>query len=861
MLRTPQRNYNPAAIERWFDRLQEPWEHVFSESELKLGRTFYRGGEVRGLELSPEMAVVSAREGKTDIYSVIEWKGDAPAVRSSIEQSTVGRALAVAGLYEIEELVLDEVPAVPANGGAPAPAAGASAIDQRGASGGGTAGGADTRGEAPGRASRDLRVRLRLSDAGIHLEADWVDASGATVPAFSRGKLTSREREDLIRLTSRALHDGFQFRKPTRDYLLRETALLAAFAREPLERWRRAFRTSIDPRILRLGKGVRDAEVIFDASEEGGRLVARWRFRLDGRLLGDSDGWNLMRARGRTLILPEQGLVRVPESAAEVLREWAPLMGEGTKAVLPPYMIFSLFGHDAVRIRESAQVKEWRRKLGSIDTASTAGLPSFLRPYQVRGAAWIANLLRLGCHVLLADEMGLGKTVQVLSALALMRGGDPDLAAAPVLIVSPASVVPVWASEIERFFPQWKFRIVGADARPQPSGVGAPAEAGAGGEIWLSSYSQLRRNRAAIASCSFGFAVLDEAQFIKNPDAKVTHACFAIPARHRIALTGTPLENRHLDLWTLFRYLMPGLLGSRARSENALRDDPQEYTALLQRQIRPFVLRRTKNEVATELPAKMEHVLVCPLTPLQRREYLRLTRKAHQDFGAARSVGDALRQRSLTFLSLLTRLRQACCDAELLPWVGRTGDPGGKIACLLTRLADILFSGRKAVIFSQFTTFLARIREHIAAAYPDVPIFELTGATADRSRPVDGFQSKSGPAIMLVSLRAGGTGITLHSAEYVFLMDPWWNPAVEAQAIDRVHRIGQDRPVSVYRLVTNGTVEERVQRLKDEKSALFDHLVGRLREGETPAEMFGSLSALIDLEERGLGEGGGDDLA
>jgi SNF2 family DNA or RNA helicase len=454
-----------------------------------------------------------------------------------------------------------------------------------------------------------------------------------------------------------------------------------------------------------------------------------------------------------------------------------------------------------------------------------------LRPYQRRGVEWLHHLGEVGCHGLLADEMGLGKTLQVLALLAMRPIVDR-----PSLVVCPASVVPVWREEIAKFFPQIAIEVLktGHDFTSRREPV-----------LWLASYTQLRKHRALLEGVEFGYAVLDEGQFIKNPDAKITQTCFAVRARHRLVLSGTPLENRQLDLWSIFRFLLPGLLGSRSSFESALHADHAATIERLRAQLAPFILRRTKNEVAQELPPKVEMDLICPLTDMQRAEYARICSEGLERLGD--DVGAAMREKSFGFLALLTRLRQACCDPDMLPWLKAPLTDSGKLNVLLEKLTEIVGGGHKVVIFSQFVMLLDRVREALIQQFPDLPRFELTGMTLDRQKPVHGFQGATGAAAMLVSLKAAGTGITLHAADYVFLLDPWWNPAVEAQAVDRVHRIGQTNTVFVYRMVTAGTIEERIQALKASKKDLFDRLVGGLGGDFDLSQHFTSLRSLVQL--------------
>jgi SNF2 family DNA or RNA helicase len=265
------------------------------------------------------------------------------------------------------------------------------------------------------------------------------------------------------------------------------------------------------------------------------------------------------------------------------------------------------------------------------------------------------------------------------------------------------------------------------------------------------------------------------------------------------------------------------LLGSRTSFEAALNSDREGTLTRLRAQLAPFILRRTKNEVATELPQKVEMDLICPLTDVQRAEYARICSEGLERLGD--DVGAAMREKSFGFLALLTRLRQACCDPDMLPWLKAPLSDSGKLNLLLEKLAEVVSGGHKVVIFSQFVMLLDRVRAALIEKFPELPRFELTGMTLDRQKPVQGFQQATGAAAMLVSLKAAGTGITLHAADYVFLLDPWWNPAVEAQAIDRAHRIGQTQRVFAYRIIAKDTVEEKVLQLQQSKRDLADAII------------------------------------
>lgn len=839
--RLASRIYNEASLETWFANVMDPWEDSFDPEVLSRGREIYREGLIAGLEIGKEEAIVHcAFERKHTCYAVIEWSKHRPLVRCSIEDSTLGKAVAVAGLYEIEELIADEIAPLPKEPKTPA--------DEDAAA---LAGGAVEATEAPvvdRPPARKLRVTLAGLPSGLCLSGHWQSGSGSLEPVFQQNGSSTHpdERELVIRLTGRAREAGFVYRQESRDFILRDPERIAAFFAVTREKWEGFFGTlDLDLEAQHLAEGVRDLKVIGRVEAEGERnMRVDWRFKVGRSWLDPEDAERLVRAGRGTHVVRGLGLVRIGEDQSEALTEWR-VTAAGSiaeAATWPRYMVFSLFAEGGAELDLEAALQSWRQALTEADTADAGvgPLPDFLRDYQRLGVNWMARLSKQGCHGLLADEMGLGKTLQVLTLLKHfpLEGRDH-------LIVCPASVVPVWENEIRRWYPELGVEIL-------RTGHAFTAEASEASRIWIASYTQLRRHKAALDDCEFGYAVLDEAQQIKNPDAKVTQACFAIKAACRLALTGTPIENRLLDLWTLFRFLMPGLLGSRRRFEDHANAPKQElrrsFERRLQKQIAPFLLRRKKEQVVAELPPKVEIDLICPISELQRQGYAELLHRGREAMGDDLQL--AMQQNAMNFFTLLTRLRQVCCDPGLLPGSGHTDiRQSGKAQMLFTRLEEALTGdgSRKVVVFSQFVQLLKRLKPEIRANFPKLKLYELTGQTRDRSRPVRQFQEDSGPALILVSLRAGGTGITLHAADYVFLLDPWWNPAVESQAIDRVHRIGQERPVFVYRMITEGTVEQRIQQLKQEKRALFEDTLGHLGSAKELSEHFADLEDLAKL--------------
>lgn len=862
----PKRVYTPQSLEFWFEKLAGEWEPHFSPEQLEAGHRIYRDGEVRELELTAKDAIIHRRVDKKDEYAVIEWGTDSLTVRSSSTDRDVAHALAVAGLHEIEELVADEISPLPEEPATLREDAAASARSGNGHSngnghsaaprtyGGGMAAAGRGSTATPARRagapasrvpSRLLLLVFKTKTDGLTFQAYWqspdkkrVPALGPSAHAEGTGLATSGERAKLIGLAAYARKAHFQYNNETGVYLMENVAEIPNFLKGTLSAWRRLFAIELDAAAANLIKGTRTIEIEAVADRRKGRdgsadagLDLRWIFKAGEQLLTDAEVKSLLKRGSSPVILPSVGIVALPSEQIAAIDAWRRNVAETHADAAPsPYLIFSLFNDTRFKLTLSPELEAWRQSVLT-HTPVAAELPSLLRPYQRRGVEWLHHLADVGCHGLLADEMGLGKTLQVISLLATRRIDDR-----PHLIVCPASVVPVWREEIARHFPHLATDILktGNDFTTRTDSV-----------IWLASYTQLRKHRPLLDNVEFGYAVLDEGQFIKNPDAKVTQTCFAVRARHRIVLTGTPLENRQLDLWSIFRFLLPGLLGSRSSFEAQLNADRNGTLQRLRAQLAPFILRRTKDEVATELPPKVEIDLLCPLTDMQRAQYAQICSEGLERLG--NDVGMAMREKSFGFLALLTRLRQVCCDPDMLPWMKTSLSDSGKISLLVEKLTEIISNGHKVVIFSQFVMLLDRVKQALAENFPDLPRYELTGMTLDRQKPVQEFQNCPSAAAMLVSLKAAGTGITLHAADYVFLLDPWWNPAVEAQAVDRVHRIGQTNTVFVYRMITAGTIEERIQALKASKKDLFDKIVGGLGGDYDLSQHFTSLQELVTL--------------
>ncbi len=446
------------------------------------------------------------------------------------------------------------------------------------------------------------------------------------------------------------------------------------------------------------------------------------------------------------------------------------------------------------------------------------GFSGELRPYQRAGVGWLHYLRDFRFGGCLADDMGLGKTIQVLALLEARRTLREAEGLPPSLIVVPRSLVFNWLAEAARFTPE--LRVL------DHTGTGRTKKKDpfAGCDLVLTTYGTLRRDVAALRETEFDYLILDEAQAIKNADSQTAKAARLLRGRHRLALTGTPIENHLGELWSLLEFLNPGLLGASpllaANSEELRNPDPATRTRIACG-VRPFLLRRTKEQVAPELPPKLEQTLFCELPEKQRQLYDELRDHYRAALGARIGMQGFGRSKILLIEALL-RLRQAACHPGLLD-KERAAEPCAKLDLLLPQLQEILAEGHKALVFSQFTSFLALLREQLEAER--LPYLYLDGATRDRRERVEAFQSDPEIRLFLISLKAGGLGLNLTAADYVYLLDPWWNPAVESQAIDRTHRIGQTRPVFACRIVARDTVEEKILELQKTKRDLADAVI------------------------------------
>jgi len=477
--------------------------------------------------------------------------------------------------------------------------------------------------------------------------------------------------------------------------------------------------------------------------------------------------------------------------------------------------------------RGGEALRELAQRLGSLEgippVPAPPGLQAELRPYQLQGLAWLQFLRETGFGGVLADDMGLGKTVQALAHLLIEKqAGRLDV---PALIVAPTSLMANWRHEAERFTPALRVLTLHG---PQRKALFDVIDSH---DLVLTTYPLLSRDHQVLCSHAFHCLILDEAQTIKNPRAKAAQIARKLDARHRLCLTGTPMENHLGELWSLFHFIAPGYLGDMQDFRRRFRLPIEEHgdqgrRLALQRRIAPFLLRRTKQAVASELPDKVEIVRTVALDDAQAGLYESV--RASMDKKVRETLSrKGLARSHITILDALLKLRQICCDPRLVklahaPKLQRSA----KLELLLEMLPELLAEGRRILLFSQFTSMLSLIEAELK--HLDIRYTKLTGQTRKREQVIEQFRSGTVP-LFLISLKAGGVGLNLTEADTVIHYDPWWNPAVENQATDRAHRIGQSNTVFVYKLVTERTVEEKILALQARKAELAN---GLYRDGQ-----------------------------
>lgn len=553
----------------------------------------------------------------------------------------------------------------------------------------------------------------------------------------------------------------------------------------------------------------------------------------------------------RFVRLSDEEIVRIDDSAREALAIAEGLgispqeLADGVKGLAPSRAVVLEAMLDRTRSLSVRRAQSFKSmvdafdSLVDVDLSVPASLDATLRPYQEDGVSWMGALEALGCGGILADDMGLGKTLQAIThVLARREVGDAGL----TLVVCPASLVYNWMAELERFAPTLRARAVlgSKDARrraiesasgaaPAPAPAAAPAADTAGAvDVLVTSYDLMRRDIELYQNPQLRRAILDEAHYIKNPGAQVTMAAKCLPAQARFALTGTPMENRLGELWSIFDFIMPGFLGTRTAFEKRLGDavaaGEAEATQRLRRMTSPFILRRLKEDVLADLPEKNESVVSVKLEGEQRRAYLANEERIAMQ--VAHELPDEFSRKRLQVLAELTRLRQLCCDPRLV-LEGYRG-PSAKLEACVELVAGAVDGGHQVLVFSQFTSMLAILSQRLGTALraSGCACEQLDGSCSKKKRAelVARFQAGE-TQVLLISLKAGGVGLNLTAADVVIHYDPWWNVAAQQQATDRAHRIGQQRCVSVFKLIAAGTIEERIMAMQEAKRGLAESVL------------------------------------
>ncbi len=630
--------------------------------------------------------------------------------------------------------------------------------------------------------------------------------------------LPSREHPRYADALALVREHGFILEPSNRKWWLRDRHKALNFLAQHRARLRDEFGAQFTPNFEKNTAHVRVAEVAADVTPAGDEFAVTLGLRA-----GTADETTLRSAVASSRgYLESDGKVYLLDAAQlqKLATAQRALAGDPHASVAPR----RTQRIPAARAAEASDILEglspnfqapeaWRARSAALHNLSSlapgpvpATLNALLRPYQKLGAAWLWHLQRHGLGGILADEMGLGKTLQALALLGALRGSGPSL------VVAPASLLENWRREAARFAPELRVFVHHAERRL------AAANEAAAFDLIVTSYGTLARDQELFAAVEFACIVADEAQHIKNRRSQNAAALRALHARSRFLLTGTPLENSLDDLRSLFEFLLPGYL---TRVPAGLRGDERAwFDERLKAQTAPYILRRTKQAVAPELPEKLEQVVWCELTPAQAALYRDTQERSERELFDLEAGGASEAKLKFAALTQLLRLRQIACDPRLVA-PEKSPDLSAKLDAFLELVAEAVDDGHRVLVFSQFTSLLALLRPELEAQ--GLAHCYLDGSMPARARQaeVDRFQASGDVPLFLLSLKAGGTGLNLTGADTVVHFDPWWNPAAEAQATDRAHRIGQTRVVTSYKLIASGTVEEKVLALQAEKRALL----------------------------------------
>ncbi|MFK7911477.1 MAG: DEAD/DEAH box helicase, partial [Akkermansiaceae bacterium] len=701
--------------------------------------------------------------------------------------------------------------------------------------------------------TRALQAQLTaLYPEDVRVPLGQVHSSASDFPLFSAadGAWLLRNPESESTAMARLMRDGFQQLDATGMLFLRGEDETVDFLTASLPDLREKWFVETDDKLVHVESGLGRIEPKIESSGGGQGSGADWlaydvSWQCGGETLDRESVRRLLASGNRTMKLPRGGKAVISQFDAEVmdgfLLDTDPRQDGGAYFFPKGQTAYveQLRSHysDSEREADQAEVPTLPSDLGDI-----------LRPYQQEGVEWLYRRASGSGGALLADDMGLGKTLQTLAFIALWKKQHPE----PTLVVCPATLLGNWRAEAEKFVPGLNVLVMHGSKRKDYFEVLHAAD------IIVTSYALLDRDTDVYRKLPLSALVLDEASAIRNPDTLAAKAARKVQAAARIAITGTPVENSVRDLWSIFQFLMPGYLGGREDFRRRYElpcaaEVPDQSTRAAMQRLRwrtaPFMLRRTKSLVAKDLPPKIESVVWCDPSPMQADHYQSILRHGAEKVDALRkqSGNEGARMQMLT---VLLRLRQSCCDLRLLDEQlakKPLADVSAKMVRLMELLGEATRGGHRVLVFSQFTSMLSLIRNGLENE--GIKYSYLDGATRDRSAEVEGFQKPDGPPVFLISLKAGGYGLTLTAADTVVLFDPWWNPAVEAQAADRIHRIGQTRPATIYKFITRGTVEEKILRLQEKKKSMTTAAMGEADDDARPMMTGLSEGEMLDLLE------------
>lgn len=686
--------------------------------------------------------------------------------------------------------------------------------------------------------TRALQARLKATyakHAGVVLASTSKPDISFPVDSGEAGKWLVRNPEHEQRAIAVLMESGFEVLDAAGGMLLRGEDEVMDFLTVVLPGLRRQWQVSTEQKLARIEQRIERITPHIEPRGAGNDwLACDLTWQLAGRALDKDVVGRMLQSGSRTMTVPGGAKAVISHFDAELISGF--LLDADPRQEDGHYYFPTKQAAYLARLRAHYGADE--KKLEQEVPDLPAALAGTLRGYQREGVRWLYRRALNERAALLADDMGLGKTLQTLAFLKLWKTHQAHAQQLPALVVCPATLLTTWRDEAEKFIPDFNVLIMHGAKRKEYYEVMASAD------LIVTSYALLDKDVVHYESLPLAAMVLDEASAIRNPGTLAAKAARRVRQSAAdaacVAITGTPVENSLGDLWSIFAFLMPGYLGGkedfRKRYELPCAADMPDRAALqrLRWRTEPFMLRRVKTEVAQDLPPKIENIVWCELSPMQREHYEGILRHGQEKIDAVRdsSGTEAARMQMLT---ILLRLRQSCCDLRLVDdGIKSKGveHVSAKLARLVELLGEARRGGHRVLVFSQFTSMLALIRSELDAE--DVDYCYLDGSTRDRAAEVERFQSAQGPPVFLISLKAGGYGLTLTAADTVVLFDPWWNPAVEAQAVDRIHRIGQTKPATIYKFVARGTVEEKILKLQDRKRGMITAAMGETADEAQP---------------------------